>query len=151
MKVQDVMLQAMAKKITWWQAVEIPGISDRYTWRWRERYVVLKQRHRKELRGQLGNPERDDLTVRLWIEMMEQDRKNSETYFMIREKSAVDPHTLTDAARELEHPHERWSRLGFSGTGVQVLRYFEGERRGAFTGNCPTLPASTRPAPGTPE
>jgi hypothetical protein len=25
MKVQDVMLQAMAKKITWWQAAEIPG------------------------------------------------------------------------------------------------------------------------------
>jgi hypothetical protein len=29
MKVQDVMLQAMAKKITWWQAAEILGISDR--------------------------------------------------------------------------------------------------------------------------
>ena len=29
MKVQDVMLQAMAKKITWWQAAEIIGISDR--------------------------------------------------------------------------------------------------------------------------
>src|ERR1700726_2440758 len=28
MKVQDVMLQAMAKKITWWQAAEILGISD---------------------------------------------------------------------------------------------------------------------------
>ena len=30
MKVQDVMLQAMAKKITWWQAAEILGISDRH-------------------------------------------------------------------------------------------------------------------------
>ncbi len=39
MKVQDVMLQAMAKKITWWQAAEILGISDRHTRRWRERYV----------------------------------------------------------------------------------------------------------------
>ena len=28
MKVQDVMLQAMAKKIRWWQAAEILGISD---------------------------------------------------------------------------------------------------------------------------
>jgi hypothetical protein len=37
MKVQDVMLQAMAKKITWWQA-EILGISDRHMRRWRERY-----------------------------------------------------------------------------------------------------------------
>src|SRR6266571_2253361 len=39
MKVQDVILQAMAKKITWWQAAEILGISDRYMRRWRERYV----------------------------------------------------------------------------------------------------------------
>jgi transposase len=39
MKVQDVMLQAMAKKITWWQAAEILGISDRHLRRWRERYV----------------------------------------------------------------------------------------------------------------
>src|SRR5258708_28012342 len=39
MKVQDVMLQAMAKKITWWQAAEILGISDRHMRRWRERYV----------------------------------------------------------------------------------------------------------------
>jgi transposase len=39
MKVQDVMLQAMAKKITWWQAAEILGITDRHMRRWRERYV----------------------------------------------------------------------------------------------------------------
>src|ERR1700757_458143 len=39
MKVQDVLLQAMAKKITWWQAAEILGISDRHMRRWRERYV----------------------------------------------------------------------------------------------------------------
>ena len=29
MKVQEVILRAMAKKITWWQAAEIIGISDR--------------------------------------------------------------------------------------------------------------------------
>jgi transposase len=38
MKVQEVMLQAMAKKITWFQAAEIMGISDRHIRRWRERY-----------------------------------------------------------------------------------------------------------------
>jgi hypothetical protein len=37
MKVQEVMLQAMAMKITWWQAAEILGISDRHMRRWRER------------------------------------------------------------------------------------------------------------------
>ena len=38
MKVQDVILRAMAKKITWWQAAEILGVSDRPMRRWRERY-----------------------------------------------------------------------------------------------------------------
>jgi transposase len=38
MKVQEVILQAMAKRMTWWQAAEILGISDRSIRRWRERY-----------------------------------------------------------------------------------------------------------------
>ena len=39
MKVQEVILRAMAKKITWWQAADIIGISDRSLMRrWRERY-----------------------------------------------------------------------------------------------------------------
>jgi transposase len=38
MKVQEVILRAMAKKIRWWQAEEIIGISDRQMRRWRERY-----------------------------------------------------------------------------------------------------------------
>src|SRR6202166_930137 len=38
MKVQEVILRAMAKQITWWQAAEIIGISDRHMRRWRERY-----------------------------------------------------------------------------------------------------------------
>ena len=38
MKVQEVILRALAKKITWLQAAEIIGISDRHMRRWRERY-----------------------------------------------------------------------------------------------------------------
>ncbi len=37
MKVQEVILRAMAKKITWWQAAEIIGISDRQMRRWHDR------------------------------------------------------------------------------------------------------------------
>jgi transposase len=37
MKLQDVLLKAMAKKITWWEAAEIIGVSDRTMRRWRER------------------------------------------------------------------------------------------------------------------
>ena len=36
-KVQDVLLKAMAKKIRWWEAAEILGVSDRTMRRWRER------------------------------------------------------------------------------------------------------------------
>jgi transposase len=38
MKIQEVILRALAKKITWWQAAEIIGISDRQMRRWHERY-----------------------------------------------------------------------------------------------------------------
>jgi hypothetical protein len=37
MKLQDVLLRAMAKKITWWQAAEIIGVTDRTMRRWAER------------------------------------------------------------------------------------------------------------------
>ena len=37
MKVQDVLWKAMAKKITWWAAAEIIGVSDRTMRRWRGR------------------------------------------------------------------------------------------------------------------
>jgi transposase len=38
MKVQEVILRAMAKEFTGWQAAEIIGISDRSMRRWKERY-----------------------------------------------------------------------------------------------------------------
>lgn len=37
MKIQEVLLRAMAKKITWWQAAEIVGATERTMRRWRER------------------------------------------------------------------------------------------------------------------
>lgn len=36
---------------------------------------VLKNRYQKELRWQLGNPEREDLTLRLWMEAIEERAK----------------------------------------------------------------------------
>jgi len=38
MKVQEVMLRAMAGKLKWWDAAEILGMSDRSLRRWRKRY-----------------------------------------------------------------------------------------------------------------
>lgn len=40
MKVQEVILRAMAKKLTWWQAAEVLGISDRQMRRWKKRYAA---------------------------------------------------------------------------------------------------------------
>ena len=37
MKLQDVLLKAMARKITWWEAAEIIGVTDQTMRRWRER------------------------------------------------------------------------------------------------------------------
>ncbi len=35
---------------------------------------VLKDRYQKELRWQLGNPEREDLTLQLWMDAIEEER-----------------------------------------------------------------------------
>jgi len=37
MKIHDVLLKAMARRITWWSAAEIIGVTDRTMRRWRER------------------------------------------------------------------------------------------------------------------
>src|ERR1051325_4989304 len=38
---------------------------------------VLKDRYEKELRPDLGNPRREDLTLKLWIEAIEEERLSS--------------------------------------------------------------------------
>jgi hypothetical protein len=36
---------------------------------------VLRQRYQNELRWQLGNPEREDLTLKLWIDAIEEEKR----------------------------------------------------------------------------
>jgi len=38
MKIQEVILKAMAGKLKWWEAAEIIGVTDRTMRRWREKY-----------------------------------------------------------------------------------------------------------------
>ena len=38
MKIQEVILKAMAGQLKWWEAAEIIGVTDRTMRRWRERY-----------------------------------------------------------------------------------------------------------------
>ena len=63
MKVQEVILRALAKKITWWQAAEIIGISDRQMRRWRERYEEFGFRGLFDRRRGKPSPKRVPLTT----------------------------------------------------------------------------------------
>jgi len=54
MKIQEVLLRAMAKKITWWQAAEIIGVTDRTMRRWRER--IEEQGYSGLSDGRKGKP-----------------------------------------------------------------------------------------------
>jgi hypothetical protein len=38
---------------------------------------ILAERYQKELRFQLGNPQREDLTLKLWTEMIEENRSGT--------------------------------------------------------------------------
>src|SRR4051794_41496915 len=38
MKIQEVILKAMAGKLKWWEAAEIIGVTDRTMRRWRQHY-----------------------------------------------------------------------------------------------------------------
>jgi transposase len=63
MKVQEVMLQAMSKKISWWQAAEILGITDRHMRRWRERYEEFGFRGLFDRRRGRPSPKRVPVAV----------------------------------------------------------------------------------------
>src|SRR5258705_4727926 len=63
MKVQEVILRAMANKITWWQAAEILGISDRQMRRWHERYEEFGFRGMFDRRRGKPSPKKVPLAV----------------------------------------------------------------------------------------
>ena len=56
MKLQEVLLRANAKKIKWWQAAELVGISERQMRRWRKR--LEEQGHKGLLDRRRGTPSR---------------------------------------------------------------------------------------------
>ena len=58
MKVQEVILKAMAGSLKWWEAAEIIGISDRSLRRWRERYEEFGYDGLFDRRKQRPSPKR---------------------------------------------------------------------------------------------
>ena len=76
MKIQEVILKAMAGKLKWWEAAEIIGVTDRTMRRWRERY----QEHGYS--GLWDHRKRSPSPKRIAVEVLEQVlRLYREKYF----------------------------------------------------------------------
>jgi transposase len=63
MKMQEVVLRGMAKRMTWWQAAEVISISDRQMRRWRRRYEQFGSDGLWDRRCHRPNPRRVPLEV----------------------------------------------------------------------------------------
>jgi transposase len=121
MKVQDVLLKAMAKKITWWAAAEIIGVCDRTMRRWRDRleaegYAGLADRRKGKPSAQriplatveevlrLYREEYFDLNIRHFHEKLEDKHKIHLSYTWVQK--AVQGAGLV-AKRHKRGPHRR--------------------------------------------
>jgi len=117
MKVQEVILRAMAKKITWWQAAEIIGISDRQMRRWRERYEEFGYDGLFDRRRGQPSPKRVPLAVVEQVLSLYRDR-----YFDLNMRHF---HEKLQAKHDIELSYT-WVKAALQGAGL-VAR---GRKRG---------------------
>jgi transposase len=130
MKVQEVILRALAKKITWWQAAEIIGISDRQMRRWRERYEEFGIRGLFDRRRGKASPKRVAVaTVEKVLELY-RDRYVDLNVRHFHEKLAAEHHI------ELSYS---WVKGVLQGAGLII----QGRKRGPHRQRRPR-----RPLPG---
>ena len=130
MKVQEVILRALAKRITWWQAAEIMGISDRQMRRWRERYEELGCRGLFDRRRGKPSPKRVPVATRERVLALYRER-----YFDLNLRHF-------HQKRSGEHPIElsyRWVKGVLQGAGLMA----RGRKRGPHRKRRPR-----RPLPG---
>ena len=102
MKIQEVILRAVAGTLMWWQAAEIIGISDRSMRRWKDRYAEygydgLADRRRgrpspqrvplKEVEEVLGlyREKYHDLSVRHFHEKLKEKHGKKLSYSWVKE------------------------------------------------------------------
>src|SRR6266478_5927953 len=129
MKVQEVILRAMAKRITWWQAAEIIGISDRQMRRWRERYEEFGYDGLFDRRQGKPSPKRVPVARVEQVLGLYRDR-----YFDLN---------VRHFQEKLQHEHQielsyTWVKLALQGAGLVRRGRKRGEHR----------PRRTRPLPG---
>jgi transposase len=120
MKVQDVLLKAMAKKITWWAAAEIIGVCDRTMRRWRERmeeggYAGLADRRK-------GRPSAQRIPVAMVEEVL---RLYREEYFDLN---------IRHFHEKLQDKHKiglsyTWVQKALQGAGLVAKRHKRGPHR----------------------
>src|SRR3954469_4246534 len=120
MKVQDVLLKAMARKITWWAAAEIIGVTDRTMRRWRGRlerdgYSGLADRRK-------GNPSAQRISLETVEEVF---RLYRETYYDLNirhfHEKLRDEHAI-----RLSYT---WVQKALQGAGLVAKRHKRGPHR----------------------
>src|SRR4051812_2052603 len=139
MKVQEVLLRAMAKKISWWQAAEIIGVSARSMRRWRERleqdgYDGLADRRKGMVSPKRVALELCEKVVGLYRERY-YDLKIRHFHEKLKEEHGI----------ELSYT---WVQKALQGAGLVVKRskrgrIAEGGRAGRWEGCCCTLTAAS--------
>lgn len=120
MKVQDVLLKAMAKKITWWAAAEILGVTDRTMRRWREKlekdgYAGLADRRK-------GKPSAQRIPLGTVEEVL---RLYRETYYDLNIRHF---HEKLREVHGLELSYT-WVQKALQGAGLVAKRHKRGPHR----------------------
>ena len=120
MKLQDVILKAMAKRITWLEAAEIIGVCDRTMRRMRERYQefgydgLFDQRRRKRT------------TLRVPLETAERVLKLSQEIYFDLSVRHFHEKLREEHAIELSYT---WVKQALQGAGLVARRKKRGPRR----------------------
>jgi transposase len=120
MKLQDVILKAMAKKITWWDAAEIIGVSDRTMRRWRERLEVDGYSGLGD--GRKGKPSLRQVPLAQAEEVL---RLYQETYYDLNIKHFHDK-LQTEHGIDLSYT---WVQLALQGAGLVTKKRKRGKHR----------------------
>jgi transposase len=120
MKLQDVILKAMAKKITWWEAAEIIGVTDRTMRRWRER---LEEHGYSGLRdGRKDKPSLKRVPLAVAEEVL---RLYQETYSDLNIKHF---HEKLQSEHQIELSYT-WVQLALQGAGLVAKARKRGKHR----------------------
>lgn len=120
MKLQDVLLKAMAKKITWWDAAEIIGVSDRTMRRWREK--LQEHGYSGLADGRKGRPSLKRVPLAVAEEVL---RLYQETYYDLNIKHF---HEKLHTEHQIELSYS-WVQLALQGAGLIAKRRKRGKYR----------------------